>query len=94
VPPGLVPRVELFDAGMRLVARLDLGDEEAKLAVEADGKKGHAGTQMVAKDRRRDRRTGSFGWATERTTWFEVRRQQAALRERVVAAHEARRATS
>jgi hypothetical protein len=94
VLPGLVPQVELFDAGMRLVARFDLGDEEVKLAVEADGKKGHAGTQMVAKDRRRDRRTGSFGWATERTTWFEVRRQQAALRERVVAAHEARRATS
>jgi hypothetical protein len=91
VLPGLVPQVELFDAAKRLVARFDLGDEDVKLAVEADGVKGHAGTQMVAKDRRRDRRTGAFGWETERVTWFELRREQAQLRARVVAAHAARR---
>lgn len=85
VLPGLVPQVEVFDSGMRLVARYDLADEELKLAVEADGKRGHAGEQMVAKDRRRDRRTGSFGWTTERCTWWELRREQAALRARVVA---------
>lgn len=92
--PNLVPQVELFDTAMRLVARFDLGDEEVKLAVEADGLKGHAGPRMVAKDQRRDRRTGSFGWATERTTWWEVRRAQEQLRRRVVAAHEARRAAA
>jgi hypothetical protein len=85
VLPGLVPQVELFDAAMRLVARFDLGDEDVQLAVEADGRAGHAGDRMVAKDRRRDRRTGSFGWTTERTTWFELRRQQDQLRKRVLA---------
>jgi hypothetical protein len=89
--PGLVPQVELFDPQMRLVARFDLGDEEVRLAVEADGKKGHAGTHMVAKDRKRDRRTAGFGWATERATWFEVRREQAQLQARVLAAHAAQR---
>ena len=85
--PGLVPQVELWDQAARLVARFDLGDEQARFAVEADGKRGHAGSQMVAKDRRRDRRSVSFGWATERVTWFELRRQQAALTRRVLGAY-------
>lgn len=84
VLPGLVPQVEVFDRAMRVVARYDLADEELKLAVEADGTRGHAGAQMVAKDRRRDRRTGRFGWTTERCTWWELRREQAELRARVV----------
>jgi hypothetical protein len=84
VLPGLVPQVQLFDRGMREVARFDLGDEELKLAVEADGARGHAGGQMVAKDRRRDRATGRYGWTTERCTWWELRREQAELRARVL----------
>lgn len=87
--PGLRSQVEVRDARGEVVARFDLADEELKLAIETDGKRGHAGTQMVAKDRRRDRRTGSLGWYTERVTWFELRRQQAALVERVM--REARR---
>ena len=85
VIPGLVPQVEVFDRAMRLVARYDLADEELKLAVEADGTRGHAGTHMVAKDRRRDRKTGGFGWTTERCTWWELRREQDELRARVLA---------
>lgn len=84
VLPGLVPQVEVFDRAMRLQARYDLADEDLKLAVEADGKRGHAGEQMVAKDRRRDRRTGGLGWTTERCTWWELRREQQALRARVL----------
>jgi hypothetical protein len=84
VLPGLVPQVQLFDRTMRELARFDLGDEEIKLAVEADGTRGHAAAQMVAKDRRRDRRTGRFGWTTERCTWWELRREQDDLRDRVV----------
>jgi hypothetical protein len=85
--PGLVPQVHLWDQAARLIARFDLGDEQARFAVEADGKRGHAGPQMVAKDRQRDRRSASFGWATERVTWFELRRQQSALTRRVPAAY-------
>jgi hypothetical protein len=81
---GLVPQVELFDGAARLVARFDLGDPEVKLAVEADGTRGHAGTAMVAKDRRRDRRSEAQGWTTERVTWFELRREQAAVVRRMV----------
>jgi len=85
VLPGLVPQVQLFDRGMREVARFDLGDEQIGLAVEADGTRGHSGAQMVAKDRRRDRTTGGYGWTTERCTWWELRREQEALRARVLA---------
>lgn len=89
VLPGLVPQVQVFDHAMRVQARYDLADEQLKLAVEADGTRGHAGTQMVAKDRRRDRRTGRFGWTTERCTWWELRREQQELVARVVATAEA-----
>lgn len=83
--PGLVPQVRLLDDAGRIVARFDLGDEELLLAVEFDGRRGHEGEPMVAKDRGRDLRTETFGWTTERVRWFEVRRQQDALRRRVLA---------
>ncbi len=89
--PGLVPQVELHDRTGRVLARFDLGDEKIKLAVDLDGKRGHAGEQMVAKDRRRDRRTEQYGWWTERGTWFEVRRRPEEFRARVVARAAARR---
>ena len=88
VLPGLVPQVELFDRGARLVARFDLGDERLRLAVESDGKRAHAGPVMAARDHRRDRRAGALGWTTERCTWFELRREQAQLVARVVATAE------
>jgi hypothetical protein len=83
--PTLRPQVELRER-RRLVARFDLGDEEASFAVEADGKAGHAGA-MVAKDQQRDHRTSAFGWRTERVTWFNARRQQDATVTRVVQAY-------
>jgi hypothetical protein len=85
--PGLEPQVKVVDRFGRVVARFDLGDEAAKLAVDMDGKRGHAGMAMVAKDRQRDRRTESFGWWTERGTWFDVRRRQDDFVGRVVRRH-------
>jgi very-short-patch-repair endonuclease len=85
--PGLEPQVELFDQTARIVARFDLGDRRVRLAVEADGKVAHAGAAMVAKDRRRDRRTEALGWHTERVTWWELRCEQAAFVRRVVTVH-------
>lgn len=82
--PGLVPQVQVHDVGGWPVARLDLADEALRLAVEADGRAGHAGEQMVAKDRRRDARTEALGWTTERCTWFELRRRQDELVDRVI----------
>jgi hypothetical protein len=85
--PDLEPQVELFDRAARLVACFDLGDRAVRLAVEADGTRNHAGTQMVAKDRRRDRVAEAYGWTTERATWFELRRQQPAFVRRIVERH-------
>ncbi len=94
VLPGLEPQVRLFDRTARIVARFDLGDPAVCFAVEADGKRRHAGTAMVARDRRRDRTSRALGWTTERVTWFELRREQRPLVRRVVqehGAHAARR---
>ena len=92
VLPGLRPQVLLLDAGARQVARFDLGDEELRLAFETDGKAGHQGSAMAAKDHARDRRTSALGWHTERATWFELRRRPDEVVRRVVAAAEALRA--
>jgi hypothetical protein len=84
--PGLTPQVRVRDRSGRVVARLDLGDEQRRFAVEADGKRGHAGSIMVAKDRRRDRRTEALGWRVERVTWHECRTQPGPTRAWVLAA--------
>ena len=83
--PRLRTQVQVRDRFGNVVAQLDLGDEALRLAVEADGVRGHAGDAMVAKDRARDRVTEGYGWVTERTTWAEARGRPAALRARVVA---------
>lgn len=86
--PQLQPQVRLVRHG-RVLARFDLADEGARFAVEADGKRGHAGPAMAAHDRRRDRASASSGWTTERVTWFELRRQQRALVARVRESYDA-----
>lgn len=90
--PGLVPQVQVLDRSGRVVARLDLGDGQLLLGVEADGRAGHEGAWMVAKDRARDARTEDVGWRTERCTWFELRRRQQRLVRRVLAAADKQRA--
>ena len=92
--PGLEPQVELFDEVGQVLARFDLGDRSVRLAVECDGKAAHAGEAMVAKDRRRDRRTEAHGWRTERVTWYELRRQQSAVVRRLRDVHAALRTGS
>jgi hypothetical protein len=74
--PGLEPQQRLHASSGRVLARFDLADRRLRLAVEADGVAGHAGTQMAAKDQRRDRMSDARGWRTERCTWFETRRGQ------------------
>jgi hypothetical protein len=85
--PRLQPQVRVVDERGRVVARLDLGDEESLFAVEFDGRSTHAGEAMVARDRRRARATGRHGWWTERVTWFDVRCRAEATRASVVEEH-------
>ncbi len=80
VLPGLRSQVEVFDRAVRLVARLDLGEEDLRLGVESDGSAYHRG--RAAQDRRRDARTG---WTIERCSWYETRREGAQLVRRVLA---------
>ena len=84
--PGLVPQHQLRDASGRIVARFDLGNEDLRLAVEVDGKAGHEGERMAAKDQRRDRTTDRLGWRTERCTWWETRCRQREFVQRVLLA--------
>jgi hypothetical protein len=87
VLPGLEPQVRLLGGWGYVLARFDLGDRRARFAVEADGKRGHAG-DMAAKDRRRDRTSRSHGWRTERVTWWELRRQQELVVREMLQAYE------
>jgi hypothetical protein len=80
VLPELESQVRVLDRSGRLVARLDLGDRVLRLGVESDGAAYHRG--RAAADRRRDARTG---WAIERVSWYETRREQEQLRRRVLA---------
>jgi hypothetical protein len=82
--PELEPQVTVYDERGHPLRRYDLGDRALKLGAEADGKRGHAGERMVAKDQRKDRRAGSYGWSTERASWFELRREQRQLRARIL----------
>ncbi len=84
--PDLVPQVRVRDRSGRVVARLDLGSQALRLGLEADGRRGHAGGSMVAKDRRRDRATEAQGWRTERFTWFDVRCRRSEVRSVAVRA--------
>ena len=43
--PGLVPQHRLVGPDGRVLARYDLADERLRLAVEVDGKAGHAGSR-------------------------------------------------
>lgn len=88
VLPGLEPQVQLANDLGRVLARFDLGDPTARFAVEADGKRGHAGGAMAAKDRRRDRTSRAYGWCTQRVTWWELRCQQGAVVREVRAAYD------
>lgn len=90
--PGLTPQVRVRDRYGRVVARLDLGDDRLLLAVEADGRAGHEGDHMAARDRHRDATTEGLGWRTERCTWFELRRRQQRLLRRVLTAADKQRA--
>ncbi|MFN2539742.1 MAG: hypothetical protein ABR549_16545 [Mycobacteriales bacterium] len=90
--PELEPQVRVYDERGHPVRRYDLGDRTIKLGVESDGKRGHAGDRMAAKDHTKDRTAERYGWKSERATWFEIRRQQAKLRARVLATAERLRA--
>ncbi|MEA2716660.1 MAG: hypothetical protein QOI99_977 [Actinomycetota bacterium] len=71
---GLPPPVrqqEIFDAG-ELVARVDLAYPQAKLAIELDSFRWHAGRGPFRSDRVRGNRIAALGWRVLRATPEDV----------------------
>lgn len=85
VLPGLVPQLRVLDEAGRVLARLDLGDEEQQIAVESDGARWHRGEAALAADRRRERTLVARGWRVEHVTWRDVRRYPEQTRRRIAA---------
>jgi hypothetical protein len=82
--PTLVPQVMLLGPDDKPIRRFDLGDDVVRFAVELDGKVAHAGELMAARDRGKDHLAAQQGWRVERGTWFDVRRRQQELIQRVL----------
>jgi hypothetical protein len=79
--PPWTPQLKVRSGG-RILARVDLGNEQLQLAVEADGGAHHSGP-AVAKDRMRDEVVGRLDWHAVHVTWFDARMQPAQVRARV-----------
>lgn len=67
----VVPQVEVRRAG-RVVARLDLADEKARLGIEYDGREWHSSDEQVAHDRRRRASLADDGWTIRALTSEDV----------------------
>ena len=80
--PALEPQIPVYGASGQLLARLDLGVRAVRVGVEVDGRRGHAGDVMLARDRARERRI--HPWLLERCTWYDVRVATGPFVERVV----------
>lgn len=79
--PEWTPQLKVRSKG-RVVARVDLGNDSLRLAVEADGAAFHSG-KAVAKDRTRDELIGRLAWHAVHVSWFDARVRQDAVRARV-----------
>ncbi len=87
--PTLVPQVSVRDRSGRITARHDLADEQVRFAVEMDGREGHTGAALLARDQRRDWVSGTQRWWVERGTWYDVRCRPQEFVARVTTRHAA-----
>jgi len=74
----LTPQLEVADSG--LFAIVDLGSEERRLAVEADGFEHHGTRKGLRKDCRRHTEFAVFGWSSLRFAFEDVMYEQAWVR--------------
>ena len=79
--PAWTPQLKVR-LGDRVVARVDLGNDALRLAVESDGGAHHSGT-AVARDRTRDALIGAGGWYAVHVTWYDARVRPDSVRARV-----------
>jgi very-short-patch-repair endonuclease len=74
----LTPQLQITDSG--LYALVDLGSEELRLAVEADGFEHHGTRKGLRKDCRRHTEFAVFGWSSLRFAFEDVMYEQAWVR--------------
>ena len=74
----LTPQLEVAEAG--LFAFVDLGDEELRLAAEAEGFEHHGTRKGLRKDCRRHTEFAIFGWSSLRFSFEDVMYEQAWVR--------------
>lgn len=79
--PLWTPQLKVRADG-RVVARVDLGNDELQVAVEADGGAHHSGP-AVAKDHARDELIGAGQWHAVHVSWFDARVRPDSVRARV-----------
>lgn len=70
--PGFtfVPQLRVWDSG--LYATVDLGDEELKVVLEAEGFAYHTGRREFRRDCRRYDELVAWGWTVLRFTWEQI----------------------
>lgn len=80
----MTPQYELYDGG-RFIGRLDLANEELRLAVEYDGDEWHTSPEQIEHDRVRRAAVAEAGWIVEAFTSPQVfgreRKCEAVIRE-------------
>jgi very-short-patch-repair endonuclease len=74
----LTPQLQIADSG--LYAIVDLGSEELRLAVEADGFEHHGTRKGLRRDCRRHTELAVFDWSSLRFSFEDVMAEQAWVR--------------
>lgn len=82
----LTPQLEVRASDGRWLARVDLGSEQARLAVEYDGRAVHERSATFLQDRRRQNVLQAAGWTVLRYTADDLRERPAAVVAEVRAA--------
>jgi very-short-patch-repair endonuclease len=80
--PAPTVQYRVRDRSGRVIARVDLAYEEAKIALEYDGEH-HFDDEFSRKDRLRDLRIGDFGWLTLRFTAEDIESRRGETVDRV-----------
>ncbi len=88
---GRQVRPPWFDGRRGIV---DFAHGEAKVVLEADGRRWHQRDQEMTDDRRRDRLAAAHGWVAIRVTWAEVTQRPAATAASIAAVVDQRLQTS
>ncbi|CAG7573557.1 uncharacterized protein DUF559 [Barrientosiimonas humi] len=92
--PGLAVTPQLIISDDGFWARVDLGDEDLRIVIEAEGFEHHGTRQGFDKDTERYTELVSRGWLVLRFTWTQIMFHPEWVRERIVETVRLRRAAA